>query len=238
MKEAGSAYSPETLVYGYASISGRDDGIINEELHDQAEVIAGECERLGLGLLQVVSEREAPKSTGLSRPGLEYALRRILRGEAAGLMVCELARLTRSPVLLGDILEWFLQHKRRLVSVADEIDTDEASGIVAARTLIGFSNRERERLTARTSRGLEVARRNVDGPPRRPAVADDRDLAERINRMRERRMSLQAIADKLNADGIPTVRGGAKWRPSSLQSATGYTRRKPELAVLLTRGEP
>ena len=37
-------------------------------------------------------------------------------------------------------------------------------------------------------------------------------------------MTLQAIADRLNAEGIPTVRGGAKWRPSSVQAAVGYRR--------------
>jgi hypothetical protein len=46
-------------------------------------------------------------------------------------------------------------------------------------------------------------------------------------------MSLQAIADALNAEGVPTVRGGAKWRPSSLQSATGYRRKKTELTSML-----
>jgi hypothetical protein len=28
----------------------------------------------------------------------------------------------------------------------------------------------------------------------------------------------------LNAEGVPTQRGGAKWRPSSVQSAAGYKR--------------
>jgi hypothetical protein len=37
-------------------------------------------------------------------------------------------------------------------------------------------------------------------------------------------MTLQAIADVLNAEGIPTLRGGAQWRPSSVQSAAGYRR--------------
>jgi hypothetical protein len=39
-------------------------------------------------------------------------------------------------------------------------------------------------------------------------------------------MTLQAIADVLNAEGAPTARGGAKWRPSSVQSAAGYRRPK------------
>jgi Recombinase len=42
--------------------------------------------------------------------------------------------------------------------------------------------------------------------------------------MRAKGMTLQAIADALNEEGVPTLRGGAKWRPSSVQSATGYKR--------------
>ena len=43
-------------------------------------------------------------------------------------------------------------------------------------------------------------------------------------------LTLQAIADTLNREGVPTLRGGAKWRPSSVQAATGYKRpsRHPE----------
>ena len=37
-------------------------------------------------------------------------------------------------------------------------------------------------------------------------------------------MTLQAIADQLNAEGVPTLRGGAMWRPSSVQAALGYRR--------------
>ena len=234
MHEAGPGpLSPETRVYGYASVSERQGIIISRELREQAEAIAAECERLGLGLLQVVSEREPPKGKGLTRPGLEYALRRILDGEGEGLMVCDLSRLTRSSAQLGAILQWFVSHDMRLVAIAEEIDTVEHTGQVAVRTLIGFSNRERERITARTRRGLEVARSN-GAPARRPAVIDDPYLRERIQRMREQHMSLQAIADALNAEGVPTVRGGAKWRPSSLQSVTGYKRKKPQLASMLS----
>lgn len=235
MHEAGPGpLFPETRVYGYASVSERQGLIINRELREQAEAIAAECERLGLELLRVVSEREPPKGHRLARPGLEYALRRILEGEAHGLMVCDLSRLTRSSAQLGAILQWFVGHDMRLVAIAEEIDTAEHTGQVTARTLIGFSNRERERITARTRRGLEVARSNGGRPARRPAVIDDPYLRERIQRMRDQHMSLQAIADALNAEGVPTVRGGAKWRPSSLQAATGYRRKKPELTSMLS----
>ena len=55
-------------------------------------------------------------------------------------------------------------------------------------------------------------------------MADIPELQERIASMREQGMTLQAIADTLNAEGVPTLRGGAMWRPSSVQRATGYRR--------------
>jgi hypothetical protein len=44
-------------------------------------------------------------------------------------------------------------------------------------------------------------------------------------------MTLQQIADALNAEGVPTIRGGKLWRPSSVESAAGYKRRKPRRRV-------
>jgi hypothetical protein len=43
--------------------------------------------------------------------------------------------------------------------------------------------------------------------------------------MRAEGMTLQAIADVLNDERVPTQRGGTKWRPSSVQTAAGYKRR-------------
>ena len=43
----------------------------------------------------------------------------------------------------------------------------------------------------------------------------------------------RAMLDRLNADGQPTVRGGGKWRPSSVQVAAGYKRpRRQQLRSL------
>jgi peptidoglycan hydrolase-like protein with peptidoglycan-binding domain len=62
---------------------------------------------------------------------------------------------------------------------------------------------------------------------KRPALADNPELVERIVQMRAQGMTLQAIADRLNEEGVPTVRGGAEWRPSSVRSGLGYKRRPP-----------
>jgi peptidoglycan hydrolase-like protein with peptidoglycan-binding domain len=72
----------------------------------------------------------------------------------------------------------------------------------------------------------------------RAAVKDRPELLERITAMRSANLSLQQIADQLNAENVPTLRGGRQWRPSSIQVALGYRRPAPRdrLPPLENRG--
>jgi DNA invertase Pin-like site-specific DNA recombinase len=214
----------DTPMLGYAIVSAPEGGVNGAELTEQAETITRVCKRGGLELLELVREREPANGKGLERPGLGYAFARIAAGEAQGLVVSELFRLSRSAAELGEILEWFARSGARLVAVAQGLDTDSREGRRAARVLIDVSRWERERLSERTHKGLQAARQEGRRAGRR-AVADDPELRERIARMRAEGMTLQAIADRLNEAGVPTVRGGARWRPSSVQTAVGYRRR-------------
>ena len=117
------------------------------------------------------------------------------------------------------MLEWLVRRDARFVVAGPGLDTEEEAGRLALRTIIEVFRWERERLVKRTRNGMRAARRK--GPA---SVADHPELSERIAGMRAAGMTLQAIADQLNADRIPTVRGGAKWRPSSVQAAAGYRR--------------
>jgi DNA-binding transcriptional MerR regulator len=78
---------------------------------------------------------------------------------------------------------------------------------------------------------------------RRASVADVPELRDRIVSLRAAGMTLKAIADLLNEEGVPTVRGGARWRPSSVQAVTGYRRpsssdRRAELPRVRRDDEP
>ena len=55
--------------------------------------------------------------------------------------------------------------------------------------------------------------------------------------MRAHGMTLQGIADRLNEDGVPTVRGGAEWRPSSVRGGLGYKRRQEPVGSLAVSDE-
>lgn len=223
-KKRGTSHGVRVL--GYASGSGRG-GAASRELRRQAEVIARDCKRRRLHLLEMVSEREPSNCKGLGRPGLAYVLDRIATHEADGLVVAELSRLTPSVAELGTIIELLARSKARLVAAAHGLDTQCEAGRLAANLLIEVSRWDRRRLSERTRDGLQAARRG-GRPTGRPAVTDDPELTKRITRMRAQGMTLQAIADQLNRDGVPTVRGGAEWRHSSVQAAAGYRRgRRP-----------
>ena len=138
-------------VIGYATLSGRALEGGDDDLAVQAEVIARACEQRGLVLVEVVREPptgQGPLRAGLSdgRPGLRYALDRIAAGEARGLVVPGLRRLTRSSAELGPIVDWFTRRGARLVAVAQGLDTGEREGRVAAKLIIEVSRWERERL--------------------------------------------------------------------------------------------
>ncbi len=203
---------------GYASWDGRNAEHASA-FQPQAEQIASKCKGLELTLIEVVREREPERGRVLQRPGLGYALQSISAGEADGLVVAELSRLTRSAAELGRVLQWLLDHDARFIAIAQGLDTDEESGRLAVRTIIEVSRWEHDRLAERTRNGMLAARRK--GPP---GVADYPQLRERIAKMRSNGMTLEAIAGQLNREGTPTVRGGAKWRPSSVQVAAGYRR--------------
>jgi recombinase len=124
---------------------------------------------------------------------------------------------------LPPLLSWFTGPERTLIAIDLRLDTQTEAGRLAALAVSRVGGWEHERISARTRRGLEAARARGGGQGR-TAVADVPELQHRIARMRKEGMTLQAIADALNEAGVPTMRGGTMWRPSSVQRATGYRR--------------
>ena len=172
-------------------------------------------------LLEIVRDQEGTRM--LERPGLSYALRQIADGQAHALVISEVRRLSRSLVDLGTLLEWFRDAGAPLIALDLDLDTTSVPGRQVASTLITLSEWERERIADRTRSG--IARLRAEGSVAgRPSVSRNPELLARISDMREDGMTLQAISDVLNDEGIPTLRGGTKWRPSSVQAALGYRR--------------
>jgi DNA invertase Pin-like site-specific DNA recombinase len=207
---------------GYASIPSEGNG--TAELDAQRRAIERSAERLGLELVEVVREREPGKGRALDRAGLSYLIERVAAGDASCVVVGGLERLSRSVAELGTIVQWLERNRVRLVAVDMDLDTADPGGRATAQALASVAGWERERLSERTRKGLAAARskRHASGTG---ADTGWSDIRKRIAAMRADGMTLQAIADVLNKEGVPTPRGGTEWRPSSVQTAAGYKRR-------------
>jgi DNA invertase Pin-like site-specific DNA recombinase len=182
----------------------------------QATIITRMCRRLDWELVWLLYESDRTKGRALDRPALGGALRRLAAGEVTCLAVTDLRSLYRSLGELGGVLDALDRAGARLVSLEPAIDTGTPTGRAGARVLGAVSEWERVRSAERSRRGLAAAR------ALRPSI--EPELKERIANMRSAGMTLQAIVDELNAAGVPTVRGGSMWRPSSVQAAIGYKR--------------
>jgi DNA invertase Pin-like site-specific DNA recombinase len=212
---------PGNRVIGYVTVSA-DHGANEDDRAPTA--IAARCEREGWNLLEIVRDREVGPT--LERPALGYALKRIADRKAEGLVVSDLRRLSRSMVDLGALIAWFRDARATLVALDLDLDTSTPRGHRVGSALIALSTHQHTRITKRTRHDV-AGSRDGDRANGRPAVRHDPELLERIAAMRAANMTLQAIADRLNAEGVPTLRGGMKWRPSSIQSALGYRRPAP-----------
>ena len=206
---------------GYTTFPERKRAVSPEGRY-QARRISAACEARGMVLHQLVGDVQSYSGPDLERPGLTHALDLLANGEASCLVVAGLDRLSTSAANLGTVIEWLDDIGARLVVIDIDLDTETEEGRLAARALARIGALERRSGLAPTPR--RSPRERSGGTRGRPAVADLPLLQRRIATMRASGMTLQAIADTLNREGVPTLRGGSKWRPSSVQAATGYKR--------------
>ena len=208
---------PARTAVGYVCVTSTANG----ELRGQSAGITACCRERGLELLTIVHDVE--RAGDQQRPSLGWALEQIAERRAEVLVVARLRDLAPNVANLTPLLSWFNDEQRTLIAIDLSLDTSTEAGRLTALAVAGVGSWEHERISERTRRGLEAARSRGGGQGR-TAVADIPELQERIAAMREQGMTLQAIADRLNEEGVPTLRGGAMWRPSSVQRATGYRR--------------
>jgi DNA invertase Pin-like site-specific DNA recombinase len=216
-----------TNALGYTTLPGKTGH--DERAFDAAiKAIGRRCTDLGLDLIDVVHEGQV-EGKALDRPGLAALIERIAAGEAGCLVVGTLGQLSHSVAELGALVNWLERNQVRLITVELELDTASSGGRLTARALSSVAGFQHDRLSERTRKGLAAAqsRRRAaaeeTGPGRHTAGWPE--ISQRIAAMRRSGMTLQAIADVLNAEDVPTPRGGAEWRPSSVQTAAGYKRR-------------
>lgn len=222
---------------GYRRVSSQEQSRSGLGLGAQEEAITSACSRFGWDLVEVITDR-AESGKSLDRPGFQQVLHRIANGDADALVVSRLDRATRSVADFARLLEWLEQAGAAFVALDLAIDTSTPAGRLVANVFASVAEWERAVIGERTKQGMAV-RKAAGESISRPSIQGTA-LAKRIRSMRGAGKTYQAIADKLNEEGVPTVRGGAEWRVSSVQVAAGYERpptkpRRPDFPPIKRR---
>jgi DNA invertase Pin-like site-specific DNA recombinase len=221
--------------FGYGRVSTTEQVDSGYGLTDQDQKIRSEVAHRGWQLVDIVMD-EGESGKDLDRPQIRRVLDRIAAGEADALVVTKLDRLTRSVLDFAELAAWSERLGVRLVILDLGIDTGTETGRLVAGIMAQVAQWERGVIAARTRDAASV--RREDGKKMGGVGVRDSNpaLAARIKALRVAGSTWQAIADTLNTEHVPTVRGGLLWRVSAVQSAAGYVR-PPETAKRVTLPE-
>jgi DNA invertase Pin-like site-specific DNA recombinase len=207
---------------GYVRVSTSDQGDSGAGLAAQRAAIEATCEARGWTLVHVyedVASGRARTKRGKGRPGFDAAVKACESGDADVLVAAKLDRLTRSIVDFGELLKR-AERKGFALAVQDMgIDTSTANGKLIANLLMSLAEWERDIISERTRAAL-AARKSQGVRLGRPGLGSmPVEVRRRIARARRRGESYARIAARLNAEGVPTAQGGARWYPATVRKA-------------------
>lgn len=195
-------------VIGYIRVSTIEQADSGLGLDAQKDRLEQEAARRGWDLLIVEDRGQSAKS--MDRPGIEDALGMVCRGEASALVVAKLDRLSRSLLDFAALMERAKREAWALIALDLGVDTSTATGELIANVLMSVAQWERRAIGERTRDALAAARARGQRLGRPRSVPDE--LRARIASERASGLTLQAIADRLNDEQVPTARGGMCWQ--------------------------
>ena len=196
-----------TKLVGYVRIGPRERDDERPSLDIQRRGLENAAQAKGWELVRV--EEDVRSGRSLRRPGLRAALAACRAGEAEGIAVARLDRLTYSITDLAELVREAVEGGYTIVSLQPSVDIASDGGRAVGEVLAEAATWQ--------PRAIATAGRALTGRPGRPS-STPAAVAERIRDLRAQGMTLQAICDTLNREEIPTPRGGAEWRPTSLRS--------------------
>jgi DNA invertase Pin-like site-specific DNA recombinase len=183
-------------------------------LDAQRAAIRSEADRRGWSVVWADPD-DGWTGANTRRPGLTASLSALARGEADGLVVAKLNRLSRSVADFAGLLRTATKQGWSVVALDLGIDTSTVNGRLVANIVMSVAEWEREIIAERTREALAEAKEQ--GVQLGRPVLVTGDTVDLIRGLREAGHTLRAIAAVLNDQGVPTVHGGSAWRTSTLR---------------------
>jgi len=201
-----------TITYRRVSTNEQADSGLG--LAAQAASIARTIEARGWAITAELADEGLSGSVApTARPALASALRMLAVGDADALVVAKLDRATRSVGDLCHLLDLSDRQGWDFVALDLGIDTSTPMGRAMAQMAGVFSELERKMIGQRTSDAMQALK--ASGHRLGRPIEQAADVRRRIAAERSDGRSLRSIARGLNADCVPTARGGT-WHASTI----------------------
>lgn len=220
--------APVLRAIGYTRVSTDMQVESGAGLDAQRSALEAEAARQGFALEIVTDEGLSGKD--MRRPALIDALERLDRGDAEVLIASKLDRVSRSVRDFAGLLERAQKRGWRIV-LLDLGDTSTPAGEMTANVIASAAQYERRLIGQRTREGL-AAKRAQGVRLGRPSVLPS-EVVNQILREHRAGASLRTIAAWLEAEGVPTARGGTTWHASAIKAVlTGQDAAKLAVAAI------
>jgi len=182
----------------------------------QRAAIEAEALRRGWTLVGIEEDAGVSGKSLTGRVGLEAALFAVESKKDAALVVAKLDRLSRSLLDFAGLMQRSQKKGWSLVALDLGVDTTTPAGEFMASVLASAAQWERRIIGQRTKDALAVKRsQGVQlGRPR----AVPAEVVQYIEGLRQQGLSLRAIAERLNAEGVPRAHQGRQWYGSTVKS--------------------
>jgi DNA invertase Pin-like site-specific DNA recombinase len=213
---------------GYTRCSTEDQARSGLGLEAQHDAIEAEATRRGWAAVEYV-EDAGYSGKNLKRPGIMYALDELENGRADVLVAARLDRLSRKVIDFAGLMDAAHRQRWTLVALDCDVDTSTPSGEFMAGIMSQAAQYERKIIGARIVAALAVVRTTSPKHIGRP-VRMDPAISQKVADLRASGLSLAKVADRLNAENVPTVVPGARWHIATVRKVLAARAYEAELA--------
>lgn len=206
MKETAVA---QPLALLYVRVSTGRQANLGHSIESQTAALTTAAASAGYAV-EIITETGSSKAG--SRPVLVDALAKLKAGKAEALYALDIDRLARSTIHLLEIARDATKQGWRLVVTSNDFDSTTPAGKMFFTMLAAAAEYEQGMISERVKRQHEARRERgdlwgVNVGPRSPLPAS---TIARVVELRSEGLTMQAIADRMTADSVPTAKGG-KW---------------------------
>jgi DNA invertase Pin-like site-specific DNA recombinase len=206
MKETAVA---QPLALLYVRVSTGRQANLGHSIESQTAALTTAAASAGYAVEIII---ETGSSKAGSRPVLNGALATLKAGKAQALYALDLDRLARSTIHLLEIARDAKKQGWRLVVTSNDFDSTTPAGQMFFVMMSAAGEYEQAMISQRVQRQHEARRDRgeiwgANVGPRSPLPSA---TIARVVELRSEGLTMQAIADRMTADSVPTAKGG-KW---------------------------